>query len=121
MYQPSTRFSISMPHEVARSAGNCKRKLRTWNGASIANRVITVMRGKNSAATHDYGDRHHKPPKKQCDPPRAIYPGAVRIRAGAALAPPLFYAEHAVMGMPAGRSGGASTWPDCRAPPGFLP
>src|SRR5579884_228935 len=36
MYQPSTRFSISMPQEVARSAGNWKRKLRTRNGASIA-------------------------------------------------------------------------------------
>ena len=36
MYQPRMRFSISMPQEVSRSAGYWKRKLRTWNGASIA-------------------------------------------------------------------------------------
>src|SRR4051812_5905550 len=45
MYQPSTRFSISIPQEVRRSAGNWKRKLRTSNGASIADHDISFMRG----------------------------------------------------------------------------
>src|SRR5207237_7081021 len=43
VYQPSTRFSISMPHEVKRSAGHWKRKLRTRNGASIAEEERRVM------------------------------------------------------------------------------
>src|SRR5437868_2264935 len=44
MYQPSTKFSISMPQEVSRSAGNWKRKLRTWNGASITEEERRFMR-----------------------------------------------------------------------------
>src|ERR1043166_29528 len=44
MYQPSTRFSISMPQEVKRSAGHWKRKLRTRNGASIAEEEKRVIR-----------------------------------------------------------------------------
>jgi hypothetical protein len=46
MYQPSTRFSISMPHEVSKSAGHWKRKLRTRNGASITDEETTLMRRK---------------------------------------------------------------------------
>jgi hypothetical protein len=42
MYQPRTKFSISVPQEVERSAGNWNRKLRTRNGASIAEQIITT-------------------------------------------------------------------------------
>src|SRR3954470_6394914 len=35
MYQPRISASISNAHEVARSAGHWKRKLRTWKGDAI--------------------------------------------------------------------------------------
>ena len=37
-YQPRISVSISNAHEVKRSAGHWKRKLRDWNGASIEKR-----------------------------------------------------------------------------------
>src|SRR3546814_17893670 len=39
-YQPRIRVSISKAHDVARSAGHWKRKLRTRNGASVASGAI---------------------------------------------------------------------------------
>src|SRR5438270_8647282 len=57
MYQPSTKFSISMPQEVRRSAGNWNRKLRTWNGASIADHDISFMR---RAASRRANQRPHQ-------------------------------------------------------------
>src|SRR5262245_45670100 len=42
MYQPRMSASISNAHEVARSAGHWKRKLRTWKGEAICdNRGVT--------------------------------------------------------------------------------
>src|SRR5580692_12616111 len=38
MYQP--RIRISMLQDVSKSAGNCRRKSRTWNGASSAERLL---------------------------------------------------------------------------------
>src|ERR1041385_9541776 len=54
MYQTSTRFSISMPQEVKRSAGHWKRKLRTRNGASIADEEKRVMGAYQEVALKSY-------------------------------------------------------------------
>src|SRR5688500_1711259 len=51
-YQARIRFSISTAHEVRRSAGNWKRKLRTRNAA--------IKR----AAAPPCADRHDTPPRR---------------------------------------------------------
>jgi len=47
------------------------------------------MRGRDSAAIHDYGDRHHKAPEKRCYPHRGR----------SCAAPSLFYARSAAIEM----------------------
>src|SRR5688500_7246710 len=44
MYQPRISDSISMAHDVARSAGHWKRKERTRKGASVAERSLIAAR-----------------------------------------------------------------------------
>src|SRR3990167_738477 len=66
-YQPRISISISSAHEVARSAGHWKRKLRTLNGASIETRVAALIAS----------IQHHQP----VDRGRALRSGQHRVQA----------------------------------------
>src|SRR3990172_11159541 len=63
-YQPRISVSISNAHEVARSAGHWKRKLRTRKGASVAAEEVALKTGKWGQVRFflQYREKHRRKP-----------------------------------------------------------